>query len=148
MLPGQLKPEARESSVELRRILVVDEAMPIRRKLGEILARTGLAPGQLRVVATADEALEVFALEHPDLVFAELVGPDPQVGLEMVLEMLSIDPHARIVLVTAEDPEGPLVRQAIRGGVFAVLAKPLRHDKVRQILSEIDSEEGGIERFR
>lgn len=150
MIPGE-RQEAVEVLVAqsgLRKVLIVDEAAPVRRKLAEILVRVGLAGEDVRAATSPTEALEHFVLEHPHVVFAEFVGEDPQSGLGMVLEMLQIDPHARIVLVTAESPESDLVRRAVRAGVFAVLPKPLRQDRVRQILAEIENEEGNIERFR
>lgn len=148
MIPGSARAEPLEVNVELRRVLVVDDALPIRRKLEEILGRSGLSGGQVRCATTPEEAIEAFALDHPDLVFAELIGSDPVEGLEMVLEMLTVDPKAKIVLVTAEPTDSPLVRQAVRKGVFAVLPKPVRNDRIRQVLAEIENEDGGIERFR
>lgn len=148
MIPGSARAEPIQLNVEMRRVLVVDEALPIRRKLEEILGRAGLGSGQVRCATGAEEALEIFALEHPDLVFAELVGSDPAHGLDMVLEMLTVDPHAKIVLVTAEPADSILVRQAVRKGVFAVIPKPVRNDKIRQVLADIENEDGAIERFR
>ena len=148
MIPGSVQPRPAKADSGIRRVLVVDEALPVRRTLAEILSRAGLGGGQVRAVATAEDALEAFALEPPDIVFAELVGEDSTEGLRMVTEMLALDPLARIVLVTAESASSPLVRRAIRAGVFGIVAKPLRQDKVRAVLSEIESEEGNIERFR
>jgi DNA-binding NtrC family response regulator len=150
MIPGLARDGAITAAVslKLRRVLIVDEALPVRRKLLEILHRAGLAGAQVQTVETPESAMEAFVREHPPLVFTELVGKDSDQGLAMVLEMLQVDPHAKIVLVTAENPESTVVRQAVRAGVFAVIRKPLRHDKIRQVLSEIESEEGGIERFR
>lgn len=150
MIPGltrdPLAPDA--VSLRLRRVLVADEALPIRRKLLEVLHRAGLSGQQVRTVQSAEEALEVFAREHPALVFTEFVGTGERAGIGMILEMLEVDPQAKIVLVTAEDPEGPLVRQAVRAGVFAVVRKPVRHEKIRLVLGEIEAEESGIERYR
>lgn len=150
MIPGLTRdaPGAATLHLSLRRVLVVDDALPIRRKLLEILHRAGLSGQQVATVETPEKAFEAFVRDHPSLVFTELVGPDVDAGLAMVLEMLQVDPQAKIVLLTAEDPESPLVRQAVRAGVFAVVRKPLRHDKIRSVLTEIENEEGGIERFR
>ena len=134
-------------TVAVRKVLVVDEALPVRRKLLDILHRAGVPASEVKMAEHAEEALAIFALEHPTLVFCELVGEASR-GLEMVLEMLTVDPQSKIVLVTAEDPASPLVRQAIRAGVFGVILKPLRHEAIRSILAELGSEEGGIERFR
>lgn len=151
MIPGigtkqSLSPSP-ELSIRVRHALIVDEALPIRRKLLEILHRAGLSSTEVGMAESAEQAMEVFALEHPTLVFCELVGA-PERGLEMILEMLQLDPQAKIVLVTAEDVNGATVRQAIRAGAFGVVKKPLRHEAIRQILSEIEAEEGGIERYR
>lgn len=148
MIPGATEPQTLRVSVDLRRVLVCDEALPIRRKLQEILHRAGIAGTEMRIADNAEKAMEIFALDHPDVVFTELVGEDAQAGLAMVLEMLSLDPQVRIVLVTAEAEDSAVVRAAVRAGVFAVVPKPLRHEKVRHVLADIDSEEGGIERFR
>lgn len=148
MIPGiEVVPNAETLTLRVRKVLVVDEALPVRRKLLDILHRAGVPASEVHMATSSDEALEIFALQNPTLVLCELVG-DPTRGLGMILEMLSIDPHAKVVLVTAEDASSAPVRQAIRAGVFGVLQKPLRHEMVRNLLAEIDSEEGGIERFR
>lgn len=149
MIPG-LEREAERLGVvtlQFRKILVVDEAPPVRRKLRDILSRAGVSATEILTAETAEAALEVFALEGPMLVFCELVG-GPAEGLAMVLEMLHVDPQAKVVLLTAEDPGSAVVRQAIRAGVFGVVKKPLRHEAIRSLLAEIGSEDGGIERLR
>lgn len=130
------------------RILVVDEAPPVRKKLLEILELSHAGKYHVASAADAEAALEAFALSRPNIVLTELVGATPEEGLAMIGEMLAIDHDVRIILVTAEDPEGPLVRQAVRRGVFGVVQKPLRHEKIRQLLQEIHAEESGLARFR
>ncbi|MEA3202318.1 MAG: hypothetical protein QOE90_3746 [Thermoplasmata archaeon] len=135
-------------SLRLRTILLADDAAPVRRKLLDILHRQAVPASQVQATGDPDEALELFARHHPGVVFAEFVGKRPEDGLDMVLEMLALDPQAKIVLVTSEPRDSLLVRAAIRAGVFAYIEKPLRHEKIRAVISEIESEEGGIERFR
>ena len=148
MIPGLGDASAPEIvSLRVRSVLMVDPALPVRRKLLDILHRAGVGAAEVHMADTPEKALETYVAEHPTLVFCEFVG-EPSRGLEMVLEMLSLDPQAKIVLVTAEDTTSPIVRQAIRAGAFAVVSKPLRHEGIRQGLAEIESEEGGIERFR
>lgn len=135
-------------SAKVTKVLLVDDALAVRRKLSEILHRSGIHASDLLTATEPEAAMELFVREHPAIVFAELVGDSPDVGLDMVSEMLQLDPQVRIVLVTGEDPQGAIVRRAVRLGVFAVVPKPLRHEKVRAVLQEIDSEDGGVERFR
>lgn len=129
-------------------LLVLDEAVPVRTALLEILQKLGTPGGHILQAATSAEALALFAEQRPHVVFAELVGVHPEDGLEVILEMLDREPSTRVVLVTAEPREGPEVRAAIRAGVFALVEKPLRHEKIRQVLQDLQAEEGGIERFR
>lgn len=148
MIPGLESSAGPQTlTLRMRTVLVVDEALPVRRKLLDTLHRAGVAASEVILAQSAEEALEAFATRHPSLVLCELVGA-PQEGLQMVLEMLSLDPQAKVVLVTAEDPASPFVRQAVRAGVFGVVRKPLRHEAVRSVLAEIEAEETGIERFR
>lgn len=150
MIPTVRSKESRPDAVVLkvRRVLIVDEAMPVRRLMQEAFHRLGLAASDVMATTDADEAMEIFAKSNPAMVFTEFVGADPERGLEMVLEMLELDPHVKVVLVTAEPNGSPLVRAAVRAGVFAVVEKPLRHDKIRGVLAEIENETGGIERYR
>lgn len=129
-------------------VLILDESLPVRLKMVEILHKLGTADSHIVQSTTAEEALAAFREHRPMLVFAELIGVHPEDGLEVLHEMLEIEPTARIVLVTSEPRESPEVRAAIRAGVFAYVEKPLRHEKIRSILSDLEAEEGGIERFR
>lgn len=129
-------------------VLIVDESLPVRAKMAEILTKLGTRATDILQATTPEQALEAFRALRPAIVFAELIGMHPEDGLEVIHEMLEIDPQARIVLVTAESRETPEVRAAIRAGVFAYIEKPLRHEKIRSIMQELEAEEGGIERYR
>lgn len=131
-----------------RQVLVLDEAIPVQRALLESLAKLGIPRDEIVVAATPEEALAAFRADPPRIVFAELVGARPEDGLEIVHEMLDRSPDTKIVLVTAEARDSPEVRAAVRAGVFAVVEKPLRSEKIRQVLQDLETEEGGIERYR
>ena len=129
-------------------ILVVDESLPVRMKMAEILGKLGTQGDQFLQASTADEALQAFRAHRPSIVFAELIGVHPEDGLDILHAMLEHDPAAKIVLVTAEPRDSPEVRAAIRAGAFAFVEKPLRHEKIRAVLADLEAEEGGIERYR
>ena len=130
------------------RILIVDEALVVRNTLVEILRKLGVPMEDVEQATSADEALAAFRRDPPHVVFAELVGVHPEDGLEVVHEILERAPTAKVVLVTAEPRDSPEVRAAIRAGVFALVEKPLRHEKIRQVLQDLQAEEGGVERLR
>lgn len=130
------------------RVLILDEALPVRRTLVEILHKLGIADTDIEETSSPEEALASFRRDPPHVVFAELVGVHPEDGLEVIHEMLDRAPNAKIVLVSAEARDSPEVRAAIRAGVFAFIEKPLRHEKIRQVMQDLAAEEGGIERLR
>lgn len=130
------------------RVLVLDEALPVRRTLVEILHKLGVADADIEQATTPDEALAAFLREPPHVVFAELVGVHPEDGLEVIHEMLDRAPASKVILLTSESRDAPEVRAALRAGIFAYIEKPLRYEKIRQVLQDIQSEEGNIERLR
>ena len=142
----------REEAVPLQvrsaNVLILDEALPVRRALTEILGKLGVVPADIHEAETPEEALAKFTATMPRVVFTEFIGVHPDEGLDMIHAMLDAKPDAKIVLLTSEPRDAPEVRAAIRAGVFAHVEKPIRHDKIRAILSELDSEEGGVERYR
>ena len=140
--------EGRKDRQRPRSILIVDEALPVVRAVLDALLKMGVSREDVRIAMGAHEALESFRQHLPDVVFAELVGTRPEDGLEVLHEMLEASPDLKVVLVTAEARDSPEVRAAIRAGVFAFIEKPLRHDKIRAVMQDLESEEGGIERFR
>ena len=152
MIPG-IGQDAPTQQPEMRQldpgiVLVIDESLPIRNKLVEILQKMGSVGGRIIQAASEDEALANFREHRPRLVFTELIGVHPEDGLEVIHAMLEIDPATRVVLVSAEPRESPEIRAAVRAGVFAYVEKPLRYEKIRAVLADLEAEEGGIERFR
>lgn len=150
MIPGlgkQLE-ETPKGGARHGRVLILDEALPVRNALLEILRKLGIPDASVVQATTPDEALAAFEESPPDVVFAEFVGVHAEDGLEVIHELLERHPRVRIVLLTAEPREAPEVRAAIRAGVFAYVEKPIRHEKIRAILQDLEAEEGGIERLR
>lgn len=138
----------KEAAPQLRRVLIADEALPVRRVLLDILKKLGTPEKDILVGTDPGEALELFRKGAPTVVFMELIGVHPEDGLEVMHEMLDHDPEVKIVLITSESRDSAEVRAAVRAGVFAIVDKPLRHEKIRNVLAELESELGGIERYR
>ena len=130
-----------------RSVLIADESLPVRTVLTDILRKLGQPPDTLHVATTQEEVLEAYRSGRPDTVFMEMwiEGKDT---LELIEAMFSDNPRLKIVLVTAEARTSPDVREAIRMGVFDYIEKPLRMEKIRNTMSAILEEEGGVERLR
>lgn len=130
-----------------RRVLVVDEAGAVRAKLVNVLEEAEATEVEVVTAGTAAEGLAHLRAQLPRVVFTDLAGDSPEAGLRTILEVLKDHPALPIVLVTAEPRESPLVREAVRMGVFAVLHKPLRNDAIRAVVAELETEESGVARF-
>lgn len=130
------------------RVLILDESPTILRQLQEILVKLRVREGEIVQATTPDDALAYFAGQPPELVFAEFIGTHNEDGLEIIHEMLDRSPHTRVVLCTAETRDCPEVKAALRAGIFAYVEKPLRYEKIRQVLADLDDEKRGVERLR
>jgi DNA-binding NtrC family response regulator len=99
------------------RILVVDDDPQMANGLSRIIGRMGIKA----VVAAPDEALEMFRNGRFDLVVTDLDMPEI-CGTELTRQMLEIEPHARVVIHTAND--SMTFGQLTETGARDVLRKP------------------------
>jgi DNA-binding response OmpR family regulator len=103
-------------------ILVVEDD----RELLQVMGRALEAAGHAVVLAGSGEAgLKLFRAEPPDLVVCDIVMPDRD-GIELIPEMKTLNPGARILAISGRQMIGPLdvLRLAERLGADGVLAKP------------------------
>ena len=79
------------------RLLLVDDSEPVREVFGRMLMHLGH-----QVVHAADgvEALAAYQSNRPDGVFLDLSMPGMS-GLEVLRELLELDPDARIAVLTS-----------------------------------------------
>lgn len=117
----------------------------MRARIGDALRARGVA-GVVEA-ATPEDADAALAAGEPGIVFMEFLG-SPEEGARRVVDAMQRHPRAAVVLVTAEPPESPLVRRAVRMGAFAVLHKPLRGDDVRRALDAVEAESDDLVRLR
>jgi two-component system chemotaxis response regulator CheY len=113
------------------KVLIVDDSALTRRSLRQILETAGYE------VAEADnglDALERYFLDKPDVVLLDLVMRG-MYGLEVLQKIRELDPHARIVVVSA-DIQTSSQDLAGEAGASAFINKPF--DRA-EILSALDT---------
>jgi CheY-like chemotaxis protein len=140
------------------RILVVEDSSSARRLLQELLFRLGATAENLRLAANAAEALRVAAEWHPEVVLLdmELRPPEPPParpgsaesvaalnGIDLGRQLLRAEPKVPVVVVTALDPEHPRVQELRKTGAVDVIVKPVRAEKVQEVLHRLGVEFGG-----
>ncbi len=115
-----------------KRVLITDDAAFMREMLREIIAEGGY-----EVVAEAadgEEALERFNEHHPDVITLDIVMPGKS-GLEVLRELMALDPSACIVMCSALGQEA-LVMEALEAGAKEYIIKPFKPDQVLGALNE------------
>ena len=123
------------------KVLVVDDALFMRKVLGDILKREGM-----EIVGEADNgqvAIDKFRELKPDLVTLDIVMPKVGAidgGLAALKEIMKLDPKAKVVMVSAMGQHA-LVVEAIQAGAKDFIVKPFQQARVSQALKKVLSDE-------
>ncbi len=112
-------------------ILIVDDSKYLRLMIKKIVKRHGHEV--VSECGDGKEAVENFKKFNPDLVTLDVVMPK-QNGLLALKDIMTINPNARVVIVTALGHE-PLIRQALKLGAKDFVIKPF---KVEQLVQAIE----------
>ncbi len=99
--------------------LVVDDDVVFRERLARALRKRG---SEVETAANADEAIRLARLNSPERAVVDLRMPGRS-GLELVRELLAIDPATQIVMLTGYGSIATAI-DAIRLGATYYLSKP------------------------
>jgi two-component system chemotaxis response regulator CheY len=113
------------------KVLIVDDSALTRRSLRQILEAAGC---QVVEAENGLDALERYFLDKPDVVLLDLVMRG-MYGLDVLHKIRELDPHARIVVVSA-DIQTSSHDMAGEAGAAAFINKPF--DRT-DILSALDT---------
>ena len=126
-------------------VLIVDDIPYVRKTLKQILTTHGF-----RVVGEAengDEAVRLYQENRPDIVTMDLVMPFKN-GVQSTRDILSIDPEAKIIILSAMMQEN-LVTEAIHAGAKDYIVKPFVTEEVLKVLQSVArSGSGGNSRLQ
>jgi len=115
------------------KILVVDDAMFMRRMLTDILEKGGHSIcGE---ASTGKEAVEKYKELKPELVTMDIIMPDMS-GIEAVKEIMKFDPQAKILMVSAMGQQA-LVLEAIQAGAQDYVVKPFQSSRVLESIERL-----------
>lgn len=113
----------------MARVLVVDDALFMRRMIADILKKEGV-----EICGEAEngkEAIEKYKELKPDMVTMDIVMPKIEEidGIGAVKEIMKIDPQAKIIMVSAMGQHS-LVVDAIQAGAKDFVTKPFQPSRV------------------
>ncbi|MBV9257511.1 MAG: response regulator transcription factor [Ktedonobacteraceae bacterium] len=129
-----------------KRILVVDDEVPIQRILRRNLVASGY---EVLVAGEGAQALEMVHMQQPDLVLLDLYLPGGLNGLDVCIKIREMTPQIPIIVLSAVTEERQKVR-ALDLGADDYLTKPFSNDelqaRVRACLRRAQVTEGTSER--
>lgn len=117
----------------MKRVLVVDDAAFMRISIKNILTKHGY-----EVCGEAENgevAVQRFKELNPDIVTMDITMPEMD-GLASLKQILSIQPRANVVMVSAMGQE-TMVREAIIAGAKGFIVKPFKEDVIVGALNNI-----------
>jgi two-component system chemotaxis response regulator CheY len=111
---------------------VVDDAAFMRMRMSKILTEAGY---QVVQAENGLEAVEKYRSEKPDAVLMDITMPEMD-GLTALKEIRSLDPAARVAMVTALGQQ-QIVLEAVKSGAKDFLVKPCEGDRVLAAVSKL-----------
>jgi two-component system chemotaxis response regulator CheY len=100
-------------------VMVVDDAMFMRKKCAQVLSQNGYAVVE---AASGAEALTAYQQEKPDCVLLDITMPDMD-GIQALKELLKVDPTAKVSMCSAMGQQG-IVIEALKLGAKDFVVKP------------------------
>jgi DNA-binding NtrC family response regulator len=105
------------------RLLIVDDLVDARWVLGNLVRLAGYVP---LIAVSAEEALEKFRREVPDLVLLDVCMPDMD-GFDVLTRVMAEDRSVPVIMLTAHGKIDDAVR-AIRLGAFDYVTRPFKNE--------------------
>ena len=116
----------------MAKVLVVDDSEFMRKVLRNILE----AGGHKVIEATnADEALERFIKESPEIVTMDIVMPDKD-GIEAVKRLKESNGKAKIIMISALGHQKTVMR-SLEAGAVDFIIKPFTADDVLESVNAV-----------
>lgn len=118
------------------RLLVIDDELQNLALIDSAMQQRGL---EILTVSDPEEGLAVFHEKRPEIVLVDLMMPK-MTGMELLEQIIAIDPGAEVILMTAYYSAGSAV-EAIRKGAADYLTKPLDVVALRDRISALVCEQ-------
>ena len=116
----------------MAKIMVVDDAMFMRKKCAQFLMEQG---HQVIEAANGSEAIAKYREARPDGVLLDITMPDCD-GLQALRSMIEIDPGARVAMCTAMGQQS-IVLEALKSGAVDFVVKPFDAARVKAAVQKL-----------
>lgn len=109
----------------MTKVLIVDDAEFLRVRISKMLITDGY---EVAEAENGARAVEKYQTIHPDIVLMDITMPEKD-GLSALKEIRSLDPSAKVVMLTALGQES-VVLEAIKSGAKDFIVKPFERERV------------------
>ena len=116
----------------MARILIVDDAAFMRMRCSKLLSEKGY---EVVEAINGAEALEKYKERKPDAVLLDITMPKMD-GIITLQEIIKIDPHARVAMVTAMG-QRTMVMNALKAGARDFVVKPFDGPRVLDTVQKL-----------
>jgi two-component system, chemotaxis family, chemotaxis protein CheY len=116
----------------MARILVVDDAVFMRKMVTDALAKGGhevIGEG-----CNGVEAVDQFKALKPDLVTLDITMPEKD-GLSALADIMALDPQAKVIMCSALGQESKVL-ESIKLGAQDFVVKPFQADRVLESVAK------------
>lgn len=110
----------------MKKVLIVDDAAFMRVSIKNMLGKNGF-----EIVGEAENgkiAIQKYQDLSPDVVTMDITMPEMD-GLTSLKKILSIDPEANVIMISAMGQES-MVREAVLSGAKGFIVKPFKEDVI------------------
>ncbi len=114
------------------KVLIVDDSVDHRSKLRQYLEEMG---SHVTEAGSGAEALSIYGTLKPDVVALDRVMPDLN-GLSTLEELKRVDPNAKVVMISSTHTVSEML-EAREAGALGFLLKPLKREKVRDVINKL-----------
>jgi two-component system chemotaxis response regulator CheY len=120
-----------------RTLLVADDALIIRQIIKDLATSAGWTV--VGEASNGQEAVERYEQLRPDAVTLDLVMPETD-GLFALHGIMSLDPEAKVLLVSALEQRGVL-KDAFKAGAADFVSKPFDKGSLQSTLAQLVPDE-------
>ena len=117
----------------MARVLVVDDALFMRRVVTDVLKRGGHEV--VGEAANGAEAVSCYNHLSPDVTTLDITMPGKD-GIDALREILKLDPDARVIMCSALGQEAKVL-QAVRTGAKDFVVKPFEADRLHAAIDRV-----------
>ncbi|MGI0006416.1 MAG: response regulator, partial [Nitrosotalea sp.] len=127
-------------------VLIIEDSMATTILLRDFLKKLGY--DNVKTCDTGKAGIQLFSdLENAGkqpIVLLDFHLPDMTAN-EIMTGIFSIRPNAKIILETADSKSDEQIKNALRGGAYLYIEKPIRYDNLNDVFETLEKEKDILE---